>query len=84
MNNQLCLITVKEAAEIARVSEFTVYRWVDEGFCPHIRLGGHPVRASNGRKRNRCIRIPRDKFLSWLLRDSVEGRKRRSNVNQYV
>ena len=50
------LLTVKQAAEAAAVSKQHVYRLVERGLCPALRVGD-----GSG-----PIRIPRDEFESWL------------------
>jgi excisionase family DNA binding protein len=50
------LLTVAEAAALARVSKMTVHRRIREGAVPAVRVGppGSPVR------------IPRRAFMAWL------------------
>lgn len=50
------LLTVKEAAKIARKGNNFVYWGVRDGLIPSIRLG-------------KTIRIPRDKYLAYLGAD---------------
>lgn len=47
------VLTAKEAAKIARVSEYTIWAHCKPGGIPHTRFG-------------RVIRIPRDPFLKWM------------------
>jgi excisionase family DNA binding protein len=54
------LLTVPEAARVARVSPQTVYRRVATGEIPALRVGDH----------SGPIRIPRDEFERWLFGES--------------
>ncbi len=47
------ILTVEEAAEVARVSAGTMYQMAHRAGFPALRFG-------------RAIRIPREKFLQWL------------------
>jgi excisionase family DNA binding protein len=53
------LLTVAEAARLARVSVPTVYRRVGAGEIPAIRVG----------ERSGAIRIPEGEFRGWLFGD---------------
>lgn len=59
------LITVKEAAEILKVSKPQVYLLCDQKLIPHLRLGGV----------KKCIRIDRQKLIEW-----IEAQHEKSNV----
>jgi excisionase family DNA binding protein len=64
------LLTVKQAAERATVSESLVYQWIDERRLTHYRLGGKGKRGA--------IKIdPRDldAFLATLRVDGETKRK---------
>ena len=54
------LLTVKEAAKIARKGNNFIYWGVRDGLIPAIRLG-------------KTIRIPRDKYLAYLSGDLVNA-----------
>ena len=54
------LLTVKEAAQIARKGNNFVYWGVRDGLIPSIRLG-------------KTIRIPRDKYLAYLNGDLIQA-----------
>lgn len=51
MENEM--ITIKEVAKYLRLSLPTVYRLVNAGTIPHIKIGCRYI-------------IPRDAFLSWV------------------
>ena len=53
-NNQIDLLTVKEASEIAKVNIYTIYRWIDR---QQLKV----FRSETG-----IIRIPKDNLLSFL------------------
>jgi excisionase family DNA binding protein len=50
------LLTVREAAEVLRVSKPTVYRWIANGELPAIRYG--QPRPEGDPRRGGAIRIP--------------------------
>ena len=54
------LLTVKEAAQIARKGSNFVYWGVRDGLIPAVRLG-------------KTIRIPRDKYLAYLSGDLIQA-----------
>lgn len=47
------ILTVKEAAELLKVSDKTLYTWVHRADFPAIRLGN-------------CIRIPYGLLMDWV------------------
>ncbi len=51
------LISVQQAAKLAAVSPATIYRLVERGGVPAVRVGNH----GHG-----PIRLPRDEFTNWL------------------
>lgn len=61
----MVLLTVKEAAERASVSESLVYEWISEGVLPHLRLGKLGKRG--------CIRIAQEELDVFLAGCRVEG-----------
>lgn len=50
-------LTAKEAAGLAKVSEWTIYQACERGELRHVRIGGR-----------RAIRVTRDGVHEWLLR----------------
>jgi excisionase family DNA binding protein len=61
----LNLLTVRQAAMRACVSESLVYAWCQSGQLPHLRLGGNGKRG--------CIRITAEDFDGFLAACRVEG-----------
>lgn len=64
-------LTVKNLAQILGVSKITIYRWAQEKFIPHYKVGA-------------AIRFDKDEVLEWAKKRGSNGRKRTENVNQYV
>lgn len=58
MENEM--ITVKEIAKYLRLSLPTVYRLVNAGTIPHVKIGCRYI-------------IPRDAFLSWVASNAPGG-----------
>jgi len=52
-NTSLVLITVQEAAGLARVRPSTVYAWCERGEVPHLRAG-------------RRVLLDREEFVRWM------------------
>jgi excisionase family DNA binding protein len=48
------ILTVREAAQVARCCEKTIYKLVRDGEIPSRRVG------------KKCIRIPRASLIDWL------------------
>jgi len=59
MRMDSCILTVKEVAEILRISPSKAYELLGCNVIPHLRLGTRYV-------------IPRDMFFAWI-RNSVQG-----------
>jgi len=38
------LMTVKQVAELFQVSTHCIYKWVESGKLPHVKLGGYNLR----------------------------------------
>lgn len=57
---RLRYLTVAEVAELMRVSRMTVYRLVNRGELPAVRVG-------------RSFRVPQDALDAYLRENSVEG-----------
>lgn len=58
MENEM--ITVKEIAKYLRLSLPTVYRLINAGTIPHVKIGCRYI-------------IPRDTFLSWVASNAPGG-----------
>jgi excisionase family DNA binding protein len=58
-------LTVREAAEVARVSESLIYAWCRSGALPHLRLG---VPGKRG-----CIRITPEELRGFLAGCRIGG-----------
>ena len=56
------MLTIREAAAIARVGTVAIRVGVAKGVIPHMRFG------------TRKVLIPRDKFITWLI-DSASVRR---------
>lgn len=54
-----CILTVKEVAEILRISQSKAYELLGRDVIPHLRLGTRYV-------------IPGDMFMAWI-RKTVQG-----------
>jgi excisionase family DNA binding protein len=52
------LLTVAEAAAVARVSRATIRRHIDAGEIPALKVGAN---------RKAALRIPKAEFLAWLF-----------------
>ncbi len=59
MSDDVMLLTVREAAELLRISRNLAYELVARGEIPSIRLG-------------RIIRVPRTALAQWLATESAE------------
>lgn len=61
----LDVLTVPEAAALLRLNVKTLYKLIDEGAVPHVRIG------------ERRIRLRRSSLVAWLAsQESAPGRKR--------
>lgn len=58
MNNQF--LTIKEAAEILRISKSKLYELAKDGQVPNIKLGGRIV-------------IPENQLMTWIDRVTTGG-----------
>ena len=54
------ILTVKEAAEYAKVCEKTMYTWTNIAGFPKLKIGN-------------CVRIPKGLFLAWLNDQAMKG-----------
>ena len=46
-------MTAKQVSELIEVKPSTVYRWVDLGYIPHVKLG-------------RCVRFKKADLIRWI------------------
>jgi excisionase family DNA binding protein len=56
------LLKAAEVAELLRVKESTIYKWVHYGYIPHIKLGS-------------SLRFNRDSVLKWARNNENKGKK---------
>lgn len=47
------LMTAKQVSELIEVRPSTVYKWVDLGYIPHVKLG-------------RCVRFKKAELIRWI------------------
>jgi len=58
------LLTVPELSQLLKISKDTIYRWVHEGYLPHLKMGG-------------AVRFKERDIEVWLAKRANKGRKAR-------
>lgn len=58
------LLTANELSGLLKISKDTVYRWVHEGYLPHLKIGG-------------AVRFKERDIEVWLAKRTNKGRKTR-------
>jgi len=58
------LLTANELSELLKISKDTVYRWVHQGYLPHIKMGG-------------AVRFNQRAIEIWLNKRTHVGRSAR-------
>lgn len=77
MNEPSKFMTTAEVAELFKVSEKTVARWVDLGQVPYLRLPG-----TGDKGQRKLVRFDREHIEKWTARRmSVPGASRRPSRN---
>lgn len=79
--NELILYTVSEAAEVLKVSERTIHRYISSGLLPSVRVGPKKVRIKHEELMSLLKERKEEAELRDLQKDRIErGRRRRTQL----